>query len=118
MCYIHMNGATEQVKTQDQWVAYYANDEVTSGASGDSERAGKGTTLASDALDRIDEFDVDSFCQVHMGCTLLQIMQAKGHVVPGGLLHILIFVKGNPAHKKFLQVCMSLGQWPVVALQI
>ena len=89
------------MQTQDQWLDYYVDDEV--GGIKPKTVHGSGSGNGSGGSSDREEYAVDAFCQLHVGCTLLQVMQAKGHLVPGGLLHILTFVKGNAAHKKFLQ---------------
>ena len=41
--------------------------------------------------------------QLHLGCTFDDILRAEGHVISGGLLTLLVFVRGNQAHMKFLK---------------
>lgn len=38
-----------------------------------------------------------SLSEVHMGCTIEQILKAKNHVLEGGLLSLMVFPKANTA---------------------
>lgn len=40
---------------------------------------------------------VISLTEVHLGCTFEQILKAKGHVLEGGLLSLMVFPKKNKA---------------------
>jgi hypothetical protein len=35
--------------------------------------------------------------EVHLGCTIAQVLRAKGHVLEGGLLSLMVFPKANQA---------------------
>ena len=36
-----------------------------------------------------------SLCEVHLGCTIAQILKAKDHILEGGLLSLMVFPKAN-----------------------
>lgn len=50
-----------------------------------------------------------SFLDVHLGSTFQTIMRAPGHVLAGGLLTLLVFVRGNEAHSNFLRDVRKRG---------
>ena len=81
----------ERVETAKEWkegcTAYYGEVEGKEEKEAKSQR--KGDT---------------AFCEVHMGCTLRHILRCSTrHVTTGGLTTFMTFVRGNPAHKKFLK---------------
>lgn len=41
--------------------------------------------------------------EVHLACSFKSIVQAKNHVIDGGLLSMLVLVRNNEAHKRFLK---------------
>ena len=43
------------------------------------------------------------YSEVHIGCSFYNILNAKDHILSAGIIHLLIFVRGNKAHKKFLK---------------
>jgi len=91
ICYIHMNGSESCVETAQEWLSYYDKDSVCP------------VGLAGNSPGRSLTFDKDKFCQVHLGCTVGQILACEGHIVPAGLLHVLVFVNKSKTHKRFLQ---------------
>lgn len=50
-----------------------------------------------------------AYCEVHLGCTLGQVLSCRRHVTSGGLTTLLAFPRGNPAHKKFLRDSSKAG---------
>jgi hypothetical protein len=50
-----------------------------------------------------------AYCEVHLGCTLQQVLMCHRHVTSGGLTTLLAFPRGNPAHKKFLKDSSKAG---------
>ena len=61
------------------------------------------------------DFDRVGYLDVHLGCTFQDILTSPGHVLAGGLLTLLIFVRGNEAHSKFLRDTSVSGRgvWPL-----
>ena len=88
ICYIHMNGAESRVESAQEWLSYFDQDSVCP-----AESAGDSSLT----------YDRDKFCQLHLGCTIGQILACEGHIVPAGLLHVLVFVNKSKTHKRFLQ---------------
>jgi hypothetical protein len=43
------------------------------------------------------------FVEVHVGCSVEQVLRLDGCLLAGGVLTLLAFVKGNAAHKEFLK---------------
>jgi hypothetical protein len=86
ICYVHLNGCGSRVESAQEWLSYYD-------AESKSEVPG-GRSMA---------FDKEQFCQLHLGCTIGQILACDKHIVPGGLLHVLVFVNQSKTHKRFLQ---------------
>lgn len=54
-------------------------------------------------------FDRAGYLDVHLGCNFQHVLAHPDHVLAGGLLTLLIFVRGNSAHTKFLQDITSNG---------
>ena len=50
-----------------------------------------------------------AYCEVHLGCTLQQVLVCHRHVTSGGLTTLLAFPRGNPAHRKFLKDSTKAG---------
>ena len=48
------------------------------------------------------DFNRVGYLDVHLGSSFLDILIAPGHVLAGGLLSLLVFVRGNVAHTNFL----------------
>lgn len=46
---------------------------------------------------------INKYYEVHLGCTFHRILQCPEHYIHGGLLKILVYIKGNSCHKKFLK---------------
>jgi Cns1/TTC4 Wheel domain len=61
------------------------------------------------------EFSRVGYLDVHLGCTFRDVLTSPGHVLAGGLLTLLIFVRGNEAHAKFLRDTAGIGRgiWPL-----
>ena len=55
------------------------------------------------------DFDRVGYLDVHLGCTFAAVLTCPGHVLAGGLLTLLVFVRGNNAHKKFLRDVANNG---------
>jgi hypothetical protein len=55
-----------------------------------------------DSRDKDLGLDRVGYVDVHLGCTFDDVLHAPNHVLSGGLLTFLVFVRGNQAHKKFL----------------
>ena len=88
ICYIHLNGSESRVESAQEWLSYFDDS----------------SPCPDDApIGRSMVFDRDKFCQLHLGCTIGQILSCEGHVVPAGLLHVLVFVNNSATHKRFLQ---------------
>ena len=49
------------------------------------------------------DLDRVGYLDVHLGSSFLDILTAPGHVLAGGLLSLLVFVRGNVAHTNFLK---------------
>ena len=49
------------------------------------------------------------FVEVHIGCSIEQILRLPGCVLNGGILTLLAFVKGNEAHRQFLTSSKTNG---------
>jgi hypothetical protein len=91
ICYIHLNGGHGGAVTSErEWLSYHDPDTVL-------------TPEETRTVAETKEYKVDAFCQLHMGCTVQQIVSCERHVLPGGLLHVLVFVNKSASHKKFLQ---------------
>ena len=41
--------------------------------------------------------------EVHMGCSFHDILRAEGNVISGGICTLIVFVRNNGAHEKFLK---------------
>eukprot|EP01034_Spumella_vulgaris_P021428 gene21428-27458_t len=50
-----------------------------------------------------------SYFEVHLGCTITQILRSPGHVAAGGILSLIVFPKDNAAHRRFLKGCKDEG---------
>lgn len=61
------------------------------------------------------EFDRVGYLDVHLGASFKDVVLAPGHVLAGGLLTFLVFVRDNQAHKKFLRDIDKRGHgvWPL-----
>ena len=55
------------------------------------------------------ELERVGYLDVHLGCSFRNVLACPGHVVAGGLLTLLVFVRGNSAHTKFLDDIASNG---------
>lgn len=71
---------------------------INKSKSGGSKKIDSGNSLAAGV-----EFDRVGYLDIHLGCTFKDILTAPGHVLPGGLLTLLVFVRDNSAHLKFLE---------------
>ena len=47
-------------------------------------------------------FNRIGYLDVHLGCTIKDILHTPDYVLAGGLITLIVYVKGNKAHKKFL----------------
>ena len=91
VCYVHLNGgAGGAVKSEREWLSYHDADTVLTPEE---------VANAAGAT----KYKADKFCQLHLGCTVAQVISVDGHVLPGGLLHVLVFVNKSASHKKFLK---------------
>lgn len=43
-----------------------------------------------------------TYVEVHLGCSLQQLMQIPGYVVSGGIVTLVVYVRGNQSHTDFL----------------
>ena len=79
-----------------------------SAASSSSSKA-KADVTTGQELDRVGYLDV------HLGASFRDVVLAPGHVLAGGLLTFLVFVRDNQAHKKFLRDIDKRGHgvWPL-----
>jgi len=102
ICYVHLNGSESRVESAQEWLSYYDKDSV---CPADATCAGAGAGTAPRNL----TYDRDKFCQVHLGCTIGQILACEEHIVPAGLLHVLVFVNKSKTHKRFLQTARKSG---------
>ena len=41
--------------------------------------------------------------ELHMGCSVGNILNIDGLVLQGGVLSIVLYVRGNSAHRKFMK---------------
>ena len=41
--------------------------------------------------------------EIHMGCKFNDILRAEGHIVSGGLCTLIVLVRDNAAHEKFIK---------------
>eukprot|EP00605_Chrysophyceae_sp_TOSAG23-4_P000303 GSChrysophyteH1.ASY1.ANO1.348.1 assembled CDS len=93
VCYVHLNGGQGgTIHSEKEWLSYFDSSTVLTKEE---------IAVAAGSI----ESSADSFCHVHLGCTVGQVLRADKHVLPGGLLHVLVFVNKSKAHKKFLQTC-------------
>ena len=60
------------------------------------------SALRDKGRDSLPGFGRIGYLDVHLGCTFRDVLTAPNHVLSGGLLTLLVFVRGNKAHKKFL----------------
>ena len=60
------------------------------------------SALRDKGRDSLPGFGRIGYLDVHLGCTFRDVFTAPNHVLSGGLLTLLVFVRGNKAHKKFL----------------
>lgn len=67
-----------------------------------TEEISKAKSSSSSKVEAV-EFAKVGYLDVHLGCTFKDILKAPGHVLPGGLLTLLVFVRNNSAHLKFLE---------------
>ena len=51
-----------------------------------------------------------SWLEVPIGMTILQLLQLPHHLIVGGMLHLIVLVRGNEAHKKFLRDIKERGE--------
>jgi hypothetical protein len=83
----------------EQNLSYYKQKEEISKAKSSS----SGKVDKKNSLVETEEFERVGYLDVHLGCTFKDILKAPGHVLPGGLLTLLVFVRDNSAHLKFLE---------------
>jgi len=109
--YLRLAG-TPKITSSEEWILHCheltALDEGTSNKGDDDET--ESTSMATKFAQRQQlhekercTFGIDDFVEIHMGCSLLQILTAPGHVLPGGLLTLVVYPRGNAAHQQFLQ---------------
>lgn len=81
-----------------------------SSSSSSSGGSGGGDGSAASSLGNFSsELDRVGYLDVHLGCTFQHVLACPGHVLAGGLLTLLVFVRGNSAHTKFLKDIASNG---------
>ena len=94
--------ALKPVETLDEWKQ--GLDEYYGEAGGALDSAKKTSTeLGSKSQ------NTAAYCEVHLGCTLYQVLTCQRHITAGGLTTFLAFPRGNPAHKKFLRDTSKAG---------
>jgi hypothetical protein len=100
---------TFEIKTREEWVQsceeiYYLFDNIDSYDDGDID-------LRNSMKERIEEREskykklntkLSKHYEVHLGCTFNRMLQCAEHYIHGGLLKILVYIKGNSCHNKFL----------------
>lgn len=89
--------AKKRNKAHELRLSYCKQSEVSSSNNSISKK-----NENNDSRDK-EEFSRGGFLDVHLGCTFRHILKAPGHVLAGGLLTLLVFVKNNSAHVKFLK---------------
>lgn len=47
--------------------------------------------------------------EVHLGCSMLTLIQTSGNVLGGGIMNLLLFPRGNDAHQQYLRIQAQLG---------
>lgn len=115
--------AGRRITTVDQWYAACREQSALRGEHGPeaAERAlldarkrsqaheTKLFQFKDDARDKALGMERVGYVDVHLGCTFYDVLRAPNHVLSGGLLSFLVFVRGNQAHKKFLSDVVKNG---------
>jgi hypothetical protein len=104
--------ALHAVPSVEAWKAgladYYGEGDSGSGSSNGNDKKGGDSGAAKQGGSGNKPPD-PAFCEVHLGCTLQQVLSCRRHVTAGGLTSLLAFPRGNPAHKKFLKDQQKAG---------
>jgi Cns1/TTC4 Wheel domain len=106
--------AVPRICTVEQWLLFCREQSAIRGEMG-AEACEAATEIArkrSEAYDRSllnSKSKAGGFLDVHLGSTFQTIMRAPGHVLAGGLLSLLVFVRGNEAHSNFLSDVRKRG---------
>lgn len=117
VCYVTGQCAPE-IKTLEEWIQCQYEQRAIRGEvdfphsnSGDSRKA---------FHDRISNYQLtcrrnvqsaaNCILEVHLGCEVLSLLKFREkYVLPGGLLSIIVFPRGNEAHKKFMRDQLKEG---------
>lgn len=51
-----------------------------------------------------------SWLEVHLGMTVIQLLQMPHHIIVGGILHLIVLVRGNEAHQQFVREVKDRGE--------
>jgi Cns1/TTC4 Wheel domain len=100
--------AVPRISTLEQWLLFCREQSAIRGEMG-AEACEAATEVArkrSEAYERSllnSKSKAGGFLDIHLGSTFQTIMRAPGHVLAGGLLTLLVFVRGNEAHSNFLR---------------
>lgn len=100
--------AVPRIDTLEQWMQFCREQSAIRGEVDNEacEMATEATRRRSEVFEKSllsSKSKAGSFLDVHLGASFLTVLQAPGHVLAGGLLTLLVFVRGNEAHSNFLR---------------
>lgn len=105
--YIQLNSAPV-INNKEEWKRLFYERKQIKGIMeielpGSTEKSKLSSEERQKSHDIANEKKCELYMEVFLGCTILNILQAKNHVISGGLLTLIAFVKNSKAHKNFLK---------------
>lgn len=99
------------IQTKEEWFQNCLEERILNGAENQE-------MTAQEALEQLQHrqsaheqtikkfYSAESKCrfiELHIGCSILNILNIPNHVLSGGVINCLVYAKGNVAHQKFLK---------------
>jgi len=90
--YLQVDASLACVESCEEWLAACREPEAFTHLVGKKKQG-----AASSSSDSI------CFLDCHLGCTIKSLLKARHLALPGGLLTLIVFVRGNKAHERFVR---------------